>query len=91
MPKGTLPKIKKIIRIIFGSSGVSKKTDENHDYDHSFLKKNAVKTICLLRIFPDSSQIGVIEARHIFKETIEPVFPQKCFYTDSLFTMTRLF
>ena len=27
---------------------------ENHDYSCSFLKKNAVKTICLSRIIPDS-------------------------------------
>ena len=31
---------------------------ENHDYSSSFLKKNAVKTICLPRIIPDSFQIG---------------------------------
>ena len=30
----------------------------NHDYSRSFLKKNAVKTICLPRIIPDSFPIG---------------------------------
>ena len=31
---------------------------ENHDYSRPFLKKNAVKTICLPRIIPDFFQIG---------------------------------
>ena len=31
---------------------------ENQNYSRSFLKKNAVKTICLPRIIPDSFQMG---------------------------------
>ena len=41
---------------------------ENHDYSRSLLKKNAVKTICLPRLIPDSFRID--QPFHIQYHTI---------------------
>ena len=40
---------------------------ENHDYSRSFLKKNAVKLICLPIIIPDSFQIGRNQSTSCFE------------------------
>ena len=53
---------------------------ENHDYSRSFLKKNAVKPICLSRIIPDSFQIGRNRSTSYFEWNNWNVFSAKMFF-----------
>ena len=53
---------------------------ENHDYSRSFLKKNAVKTICLPRIIPDSFQIGPDRSTSYFEWVNWTPFSTKVFW-----------
>ena len=69
---------------------------ENHEYSRSFLKKNAVKTICLPRILPDSFRMGRNRSTSYFEWINWTTFSTKVFlywqsFHDDLTFLIQLF